>query len=112
MSNCILRSSFSFHPSSLVVLFKGVCTSSSSLLRLRFVLVELTSVGAASLFARLLLRLLNHPLLFFVLAASVSDITDCVSSGSVREVASVPVAVLALVDILVRVGEPEDKERE
>jgi len=104
MSNCIRISSPSLHSSSLAVLSSGVCTSSSSLLRLAPVLVELAIVTPMSL-APLppilpppLLRLLflNHPRLLFVLAASVSEVTEAAYSELLASVLSVLVVVLAL----------------
>ena len=70
-------SSPSLHSSSLTILSSGLCTSSSSLLRLTFVLVELATVALLTLPLVLLLRLFLNQLRFdLLLASSVSDTAD------------------------------------
>lgn len=97
ISSCILISSPSRHSSSLAVLSSGVCTSSSSLLLLKSVLVELAIVTALSLprLLRLLLLafFLNQPRRDLVEAASVSEAIEAAYSDD--GLASMPPSRLA-----------------
>lgn len=103
ISRCCRISSPSLHSSSRTVRSSGEWISSSSLLWLIFVLVELAIVALLMLSVVLLLRFffLNQLRFVVVLAASVSEATDAAYSRPSTNVGSVLDVVLRLDDSLV-----------
>lgn len=102
ISNCIRMSSPKRHSSSLAVLSSGVCISSSSLLRLKLLLVLVAIVGAVVSLSPLLrlLFFLNQPRLIFVFSVSASErlFSELSASASVLSVLAIALtAKLAMV---------------